>query len=123
MATDFSKVFFRSLSEINASLRKKEYSAVELTKAFCDRLEEYGPKYNALSHSMRKKALKQAKDVDDDIKIDRTRGPLQGIPFGVKDLLAVKRRADHLGRETLRGSGLQLRREYRQEARKNRARF
>jgi len=88
--TDFSKIFFSSLTEINASLRKREYSAVELTKAFSDRLEEYGPKYNALAHSMRKQAIKKAKDVDDDLKIDRTRGPLQGIPFGVKDLLSVK---------------------------------
>ena len=48
-----------------------------------------GPKYNALALSLRKPALKKAKSVDGDIKIERFRGPLQGIPFGAKDLLAV----------------------------------
>jgi aspartyl-tRNA(Asn)/glutamyl-tRNA(Gln) amidotransferase subunit A len=86
---DFSKVFFQSISEINASLRAREYSAVELTRAFCDRLERYGPRYNALALSMREQAIRKAKEVDSDLKIQRTRGPLQGIPFGAKDLLAV----------------------------------
>src|SRR5262249_47833259 len=52
--------------------------------------EKYGPTYNALALSMRKEAMRRAKDVDSDLKIDRTRGPLQGIPFGVKDLLSVR---------------------------------
>ncbi len=87
---DFSEVFFSSISEINAGLKAKKFSAVELTRAFCDRLEKYGPTYNALVVSLRQEAIKKAKDVDSDLKIDRTRGPLQGIPFGVKDLLAVR---------------------------------
>jgi aspartyl-tRNA(Asn)/glutamyl-tRNA(Gln) amidotransferase subunit A len=87
---DFSQVFFSSITEINQRLRVKEFSAVELTRAFCDRLERYGLRYNALVVSLRDHAVKKAKDVDSDLKIDRTRGPLQGIPFGVKDLIAVK---------------------------------
>ena len=88
--TDFSSVFFSSITDINKRLRAKEFSAVELTRAFCDRLEKVGPRYNALVISLRESAVKKAKDVDSDLKIDRTRGPLQGIPFGVKDLIAVK---------------------------------
>ena len=83
-------IFFGSISEISAALRKKEFSAVELTQAFCDRLEKLGPSYNALALSLRKPALKKAKDVDRDFKLDRIRSPLQGIPSGAKDLLAVK---------------------------------
>jgi Asp-tRNA(Asn)/Glu-tRNA(Gln) amidotransferase A subunit family amidase len=83
-------IFFGSISEISAALRKKEFSAVELTQAFCDRLEKLGPRYNALALSLRKPALKKAKDVDRDFKLDRIRSPLQGIPYGAKDLLAVK---------------------------------
>ena len=83
-------VFFASIGELSAGLRAKEYSAVELTRAFCDRLERIGAAHNALALSLRKSALKKAKDVDGDLKIDRTRGPLQGIPYGAKDLLAVK---------------------------------
>ena len=83
-------VFFASIGEISAGLRAKEYSAVELTRAFCDRLEKIGAAHNALALSLRKSALKKAKDVDGDLKRERTRGPLQGIPYGAKDLLAVK---------------------------------
>ena len=82
-------VFFSSITEITAKLRAKEFSAVELTRAFCDRLEKIGPGYNALALSLRKPALKKAKDVDGDLKRQRYR-PLQGIPYGVKDLLAVR---------------------------------
>jgi aspartyl-tRNA(Asn)/glutamyl-tRNA(Gln) amidotransferase subunit A len=86
---DFSNVFFNSISEIGAKLRAKEFSAVELTRAYCDRLERLGPGYNALALSLRKQALKKAKEVDGYIKLDRTRHPLLGIPYGAKDLLAV----------------------------------
>src|SRR5579883_3053434 len=85
-----SDIFYANITEINAGLRSKAFSAVELTRAFCDRLERLGPRYNALALSLREQALRQAKNVDSDLKIDRTRGPLQGIPYAVKDLLAVK---------------------------------
>jgi len=83
-------IFFAGIGEIGAKLRAKEFSALELTRAFCDRLERFGPRYNALAVSLREQALRQARDVDDDLKRDRTRGPLQGIPYAVKDLFAVK---------------------------------
>jgi aspartyl-tRNA(Asn)/glutamyl-tRNA(Gln) amidotransferase subunit A len=81
-------IFFASITEINQKLKAKEFSAVELTKAFCARLEQQGPRYNALALSLREYAVKAAKDVDGDLKRERYRGPLQGIPFGAKDLLA-----------------------------------
>ena len=87
---DFSNVFFISISEISAKLRAKEFSCVELTRAFCDRLERSAPRYNALALSLRKEAIRQAHDVDGELHRDRLRGPLQGIPYGAKDLLAVK---------------------------------
>jgi aspartyl-tRNA(Asn)/glutamyl-tRNA(Gln) amidotransferase subunit A len=83
-------IFFGSISEISTALRAKQFSTVELTRAFCDRLEKLGPHYNALALSLRNSALKKAKDVDRDFKLDRVRSPLQGIPYGAKDLLAVK---------------------------------
>jgi aspartyl-tRNA(Asn)/glutamyl-tRNA(Gln) amidotransferase subunit A len=84
-------IFFASISELSAKLRAKEFSCVELTRAFCDRMERVAPRYNALALSLREQAVRQARDVDRDLKIDRTRGSLQGIPYGVKDLLAVKK--------------------------------
>src|SRR5487761_2379533 len=83
-------IFFATISEISAGLHNKEFSAVELTRAFCDRLERLGPRYNALALTLRQTALKKAKEVDRDLKVDRPRNALHGIPYGVKDLLAVK---------------------------------
>jgi len=81
-------VFFLTITELNAKLKAKEFSCVELTTAFCDRLEKLGPRFNALALPLREDALRQARKVDDDLKRQRYRGPLQGIPFGAKDLLA-----------------------------------
>ncbi len=81
-------IFFASITEINQKLTKREFSAVELARAFCNRLESIGPRYNALALLLRKDAVRDAKDVEGDIKRERLRGPLQGVPFGAKDLLA-----------------------------------
>jgi aspartyl-tRNA(Asn)/glutamyl-tRNA(Gln) amidotransferase subunit A len=86
MAAD--DLFFSSLTELNAMLTSRKMSAVELTKEFAARLETLGPRYNALALPLTKSALKLAKDVDGDIKRERLRGPLQGIPYGAKDLLS-----------------------------------
>jgi aspartyl-tRNA(Asn)/glutamyl-tRNA(Gln) amidotransferase subunit A len=90
-------IFFASITEINQKLKAKEFSTVELTKAFCGRLEQLGPRYNALALSLRVPALKAAKDVDGDLKRERYRGPLQGIPFGAKDLLAYAKHSTTWG--------------------------
>ena len=91
MAEIPSDIFFATIGEISAKLRAREFSCVELTRAHCDRLERIGPRYNALVLSLRDQAVKQARTVDDELKRDRTRGPLQGIPYGAKDLLAVSK--------------------------------
>jgi aspartyl-tRNA(Asn)/glutamyl-tRNA(Gln) amidotransferase subunit A len=96
-------IFFGSITEINQRLTKKEFSAVELARAFCDRLETIGPRYNALALSLRKDVLSDAKDVDGDIKRERLRGPLQGIPFGAKDLLAYAKHPTTWGAQPYAG--------------------
>ena len=100
-------IFFSSISELSASLRKKEFSTVELTHAFCDRLEKLGARYHALALSLRDTALRKAKDVDRDFKLDRIRSPLQGIPYGAKDLLAVKGKPTTWGTKAFAGQVFQ----------------
>lgn len=90
MAAIHDPIFFANLNDLTAKLRARDFSAVELTRAFCDRLEKLGPRYNALALSLQDDAVKKARDVDGDLKRERYRGMLQGIPFGVKDLLAVQ---------------------------------
>jgi aspartyl-tRNA(Asn)/glutamyl-tRNA(Gln) amidotransferase subunit A len=81
-------VFFAPVADLNARLKKREFSTVELVKAFGARLETLGPKYNALALPLTKLALERAKTIDGELKRERYRGPLQGIPFGAKDLLS-----------------------------------
>src|ERR1700677_1907798 len=90
MAKISDDVFFMTIADLTAKLRAREFSAVELTREYCDRLEHLGPQYNALVLSLRAQAVKRAKDADDEIKRERYRA-LQGIPFGVKDLLAYEK--------------------------------
>jgi aspartyl-tRNA(Asn)/glutamyl-tRNA(Gln) amidotransferase subunit A len=82
-------LFFSTIGELSAKLKARELSAAELTRAFVDRLEKLGPRYNALALTLRESALKRAHDVDSEIKRGRLRGPLQGVPYGAKDLLSV----------------------------------
>ena len=89
MANFSDDIFFATLTELNARLKAREFSAAELARVFCDRLEKLGPRYNALALPLRETALRKARGVDDEIKRERFRGPLQGIPFGVKDLLSI----------------------------------
>ncbi len=92
MADFPEEFFFSTIGELNAKLKAREVSAVELTRAYCDRMEKQGPRYNALALMLRERALKQAKETDGEFKRGRLRGPLQGIPYGAKDLLSVKDR-------------------------------
>lgn len=84
------EVFFATATELNAGLKKRDYSAVELTRAFGERLEKLGPRFNALALPLTERALRRAKDVDAELKRERYRGSLQGVPFGAKDLLALE---------------------------------
>jgi aspartyl-tRNA(Asn)/glutamyl-tRNA(Gln) amidotransferase subunit A len=81
--------YFSTIVEWNAKLKAKQISAAELARAFSTRLEKLGPRYNALALALTERAVKKAKSVDDDIKRDRFRSPLLGIPFGAKDLLSL----------------------------------
>jgi aspartyl-tRNA(Asn)/glutamyl-tRNA(Gln) amidotransferase subunit A len=89
MASFSDDVFFATVTELNARLKAREFSAVELARAFCQRLEKLGPRYNALALPLSDTALRKARDVDDELKRERFRGPLQGVPYGAKDLVSV----------------------------------
>jgi aspartyl-tRNA(Asn)/glutamyl-tRNA(Gln) amidotransferase subunit A len=82
-------VAFASLSDLGAILRKRSVSSLELTQLFMKRLERFGPRLNALAAMTRERALAAAKRADDDLAKGVDRGPLHGIPYGVKDLLAA----------------------------------
>jgi aspartyl-tRNA(Asn)/glutamyl-tRNA(Gln) amidotransferase subunit A len=88
MAEFTDDIFFATIGELSAKLRAKEFSAHELVRAFAQRLQQLGPHYNALALPLTETATHLARDVDKELKRERYRGLLQGIPFGAKDLLS-----------------------------------
>jgi aspartyl-tRNA(Asn)/glutamyl-tRNA(Gln) amidotransferase subunit A len=87
---DFDEqLFWATIPELSAKLKAREIPAVELARAFGKRMEQLGLRYNALALPMTEIAIRKAKEVDAELKRERFRGPLQGIPFGAKDLLSV----------------------------------
>src|SRR3954454_7153313 len=88
MAEFGDDIFFATIPELNARLKAKDFSAEELARAFAMRLQQLGPRYNALALPLPLEAVRKAREVDKELKRERFRGPLQGIPYGVKDLLS-----------------------------------
>ncbi len=76
----------RRLAEL---VRERRLSPVALAEAFLERLETLGPRYNAVVTLTRDLAIEQARRAEREIAIGHYRGPLHGIPYGAKDLLAT----------------------------------
>ncbi len=67
-------------------LRDKELSPVELTEAYLARIERLDPTLNAYIRVLPEAALAAARQAEEDIRLDGWRGPLHGVPVGIKDL-------------------------------------
>lgn len=83
-------LMFLPLRALGARLRARDVTSVALTEASLKRLEALGPKYNAVVTLMKDSALAEARKADAELRAGKVRGPLHGIPYGVKDLLATK---------------------------------
>jgi aspartyl-tRNA(Asn)/glutamyl-tRNA(Gln) amidotransferase subunit A len=83
-------IAFASVREIGEHLRAGDFSCLDLAEFFLNRLKSIGPKLNAVATLTEEVAIQQAKQADRELKAGQDRGPLHGIPFGVKDLLATK---------------------------------
>ena len=81
---------FYTVRQLGELLRTKQISSEELTKFFLARLQKYDPKLHCVITLTEELALKQARQADQEIKAGKYRGPLHGIPFGVKDLFSAK---------------------------------
>ena len=81
---------FASVAQLGALLRQRKVTSVELTKLYLERLRRYAPKLHFLITPLDERALAQAALADREIAAGKLRGPLHGIPWGAKDLLAVK---------------------------------
>jgi Asp-tRNA(Asn)/Glu-tRNA(Gln) amidotransferase A subunit family amidase len=81
---------FATLAEIGNLLRYRKITSLALTEMYLARLKGYDPKLHFVITLTEERALAQAKAADAEIAAGKYRGPLHGIPWGAKDLLAVK---------------------------------
>lgn len=81
---------FYSLPELAGLIQSKKISSVELTKFFIDRLKKWSDTLECTITLTEDTAIAQAKRADEEIKAGKYRGLLHGIPYGLKDLFAVK---------------------------------
>ena len=84
------EVLYLSISELAPRIRSQKLSPVELAESYLARSEQIGTRLNAYATLTRELALKQAQQAEREIKAGKYRGPLHGIPYAAKDLLAVR---------------------------------
>jgi aspartyl-tRNA(Asn)/glutamyl-tRNA(Gln) amidotransferase subunit A len=80
---------FAPLRRLGEMIRAGAVSPVQLAEAFLHRLETLGPRYNAVVTLTRERAMDQARRAERELAAGRDFGPLHGIPYGAKDLLAT----------------------------------
>jgi hypothetical protein len=81
---------FYSVGQLSELIRTRKVTSEQLTTMYLARLKKYGPRLECVITLTEELALKQAKRADREIARGKYRGPLHGIPYGAKDLLAVK---------------------------------
>jgi len=79
---------FAPVRELAPLLRTRQVSSVELTRLYLKRLGELDPTLHCVITLTEELALRQAKRADREIALGRYRGPLHGVPWGAKDLIA-----------------------------------
>lgn len=79
---------FLSVAELGALLRSRQTTSTELTKLYLSRLKRFDPMLKCVVTLTEALALEQAKRADQELASGRDRGPLHGIPWGAKDLIA-----------------------------------
>ncbi len=85
-----SELFYRSIAELASALEAKQLSSVELTRAVVARTKAVEPRVHAFNSFDEADALKQAEASDARRARGEARGPLDGIPIGLKDVIAVE---------------------------------
>ena len=81
---------FLPVTHLAHLIKSKQITSTDLTKIYLERLKKFDPVLHCVITLTEELALMQAKRADAEIRVGHYRGPLHGIPWGAKDLLAVK---------------------------------
>ena len=87
---DVESLAFAPVTVLSELIRRRRVSSLQLTQLYLSRLKKYDPVLKCVVSLTEERALRQAREADAEIAHGRYRGPLHGIPWGAKDLLAVR---------------------------------
>lgn len=90
LPANINDLAFYNILQLASLIKNKKISSVELTKFFIDRIRRFGDTLQCVISVTEEIALQQARQADAEIAAGKYRGPLHGIPYGLKDLFAVK---------------------------------
>ena len=83
-------VLYLSVRELSEQIKSGKLSPVALTEAYLQRSQNLGPRFNAYATLTPDRALREAREAEAEIRSGKYRGPLHGMPYAAKDLLAAK---------------------------------
>lgn len=87
---DLESLAFAPITQLSELIRTRQVTSVELTQMYLGRLKKYDPYLQCVVTLTEDLAMRQAERADQETARGINRGPLHGIPYGAKDLLAVK---------------------------------
>src|SRR4051812_7585640 len=90
VSSNLEELAFEPVTTLASLVESRKVSSTDLTKMYLARLKRYGEPLHCVITLTEDLALAQAANADREIKAGRYRGPLHGIPWGAKDLLATK---------------------------------
>jgi hypothetical protein len=88
--TDEVDLAFLPVHRLSALVREGHVSSVELTEIYLERIKRYDPELLFVVTLLEGRAREESQQADADLRAGRWRGPLHGIPYGVKDLFSVR---------------------------------
>jgi Asp-tRNA(Asn)/Glu-tRNA(Gln) amidotransferase A subunit family amidase len=83
-------IAFLPLNQLSILIKNKQITSERLTKIYLDRIKTYSDTLQCLITLLEAPALEKARAMDQELASGKYRGPLHGIPYGIKDLLSVK---------------------------------
>jgi Asp-tRNA(Asn)/Glu-tRNA(Gln) amidotransferase A subunit family amidase len=89
-SSDLESLAFLPVHDLAGLVKTRKVTSTDMTKMYLSRLKRFDPKLHCVITLTEERALKQAAAADTEIAAGKYRGPLHGIPWGAKNLLAVK---------------------------------
>jgi len=90
-----------SALEVGTAIGRAEFSSVEMTEAMLGRIEKLDPRYRPYTLILAERAVVQARKLDEETRAGHSRGPLHGVPIGIKDLCDIEGEPTYAGTQFL----------------------